>query len=157
MLLSGTFIFNAPQAAVWQALMDIEAIKAASGVHQLQPIHQARTWRATISFTLLFVRNTSHYLVHMSEVDPPHSYRLSVRGEGRHSLLSGSAVIRLSALEGERTQLHWRAEGNFSGGLGLIAPALLQQTVSGLSQAFFSRLAAHIRAQGAPLPLLASR
>lgn len=156
MLLSGTFIFNAPQAAVWEALTDIEAIKAASGVHQLQPTDQARTWRATINFTLLFLSNTSHYLVQMSEVNAPHSYRLSVRGEGRQSLLSGSGVIRLSALEGERTQLHWRAEGSFTGGLGAIAPALLQQTVSGLSRAFFSRLAAHTQAHSAPVPMVAS-
>jgi carbon monoxide dehydrogenase subunit G len=154
MLLSDTFIFNAPQQAVWDALMDIEAIRAALGVHQLVPTNQARAWRATIRFNLLFLNNTSSYLVQMSEVNAPHSYRLSVRGEGRHSLLSGSGVIRLSALEDGRTQLHWHAEGAFVGALRLIAPPLIQQTVRALSHSFFSRLAAHLDEQfaGQTLP-----
>lgn len=92
----------------------------------------------------------------MSEVDAPHSYRLSVRGEGRHSLLSGSGVIRLSALADGRTQLHWRAEGVFAGALRLIAPLLVQQTVSALSYAFFSRLEAHVSARHAQSLLTAN-
>ncbi|MFQ3535957.1 MAG: SRPBCC domain-containing protein [Aggregatilineales bacterium] len=157
MLLGGTFIFNAPQVAVWMALMDIEAIRMALGVHQLVPTGQARTWRAAVRFNLLFLNNTSSYLVQMSEVDAPHSYRLNVRGEGRNSLLSGSGVIRLCPLEDERTQLSWRAEGAFAGALRLIAPSIVQQAVSALSHSFFSRLAAHIRTSEAQTPLVANR
>jgi carbon monoxide dehydrogenase subunit G len=146
MLLSDTFIFHAPQAAVWQVLMDIEAISAALGVHQIVPVAgRARAWRATVRFQWLFLNNTSSYLVQMSEVDAPHSYRLTVHGEGRHSLLSGSGLIVLSALDVERTRLTWHAESSFAASLQLIAPPLIKQTVSALSHSFFSRLAAQIQ------------
>lgn len=148
MRLSDTFVFHAPQAAVWQVLMDIEAISAALGVHQIAPVAgQARTWRATIRFQWLFLNNISSYLVQMSDVDAPHSYRLTVRGEGRHSLLSGSGLIALSALSDERTRLTWHAESDLAASLQLIAPPLIKQTVSALSRNFFSRLAAQIQQQ----------
>jgi carbon monoxide dehydrogenase subunit G len=146
MLLSDTFVFHAPQIAVWQVLMDIEAISAALGVHRIVPVAgQARTWRATIRFRWLFLNNTSSYLVQMSEVDAPHSYRLTVRGEGASSLLSGSGLIALSALDPERTRLVWRAESSLAASLQLIAPPLIQQMVSALSHNFFSRLVAQIQ------------
>lgn len=148
MHLSETFIFQAAQPAVWNALMDIEAIAAALGVHRIVPLgNQGRLWRATIRFRWLLINSTSNYLVQMSEVNAPHSYRLTVSGEGRQSLVSGTGVIRLSALSNTQTRLDWHAESAFAPILQTVTQSLIKQTVGALSRTFFSRLAAHINAQ----------
>ncbi len=148
MHLSDTFIFQAAQPAVWDALMDIEGISAALGVHRIVPLgNRGCSWRATIRFKWLLINNTSSYLVQMSEVNAPHSYRLTVSGEGRQSLVSGTGVIRLSALSNTQTRLDWHAESAFAPILQRVAQSLIQQTVSKLSRTFFSRLAAHISTQ----------
>lgn len=148
MYLSDTFTFRAAQSAVWDALLDIEAIAAALGVHRIVPLAgRARLWRATIGFKWLFINNTSSYLVQMSEVNAPHSYRLTVSGEGRQSLVSGTGVIRLSALSSTQTRLDWQAESAFAPTLQMVAQPLIKQMVSTLSRTFFSRLAAYVAAQ----------
>ncbi len=148
MHLSDTFTFQAAQLAVWDALMDIEGIAAALGVHRIVPLAgRAQLWRATIRFKWLLINSTASYLVQMSEVNAPHSYRLTVSGEGRQSLVSGTGVIRLNALSNTHTRLDWHAESAFAPALQRVAQPLIKQTVSTLSRTFFSRLAAYISAQ----------
>jgi carbon monoxide dehydrogenase subunit G len=148
MHLSDSFTFDAELPIVWDLLMDIRAIGASIGMNTIQPVAgRSGLWRATLSFKWLFINSKASYLIQMSDVHHQHSYRLTVTGEGRQSLVNGTGLIRVRA-DGKRTILTWEADAKLAEVFRFVAQPVIRQAVSAISHTFFNRLAGQLRANG---------
>ncbi|MBC8171743.1 MAG: carbon monoxide dehydrogenase subunit G [Anaerolineae bacterium] len=145
MEISGHYIFNVDQNTVWNILMNPDAIaKAIPGVREMTPIEgEENSYRALAKLNVAAVSGSYTGVIRMTEIDAPHQYRLTVTGEGQQSIISGSALIKLTPGEDDptKTTVTWDAQGNLSGKLAGIAQRLVGMTASLLSRQFFSGLA----------------
>jgi carbon monoxide dehydrogenase subunit G len=150
MKISDTFTFDADQQAVWNLLMDPQAIaKALPGVDALEPIEGEKFgWRATAKLGIASINGTYAGIVRMSEIDPPSQYRLTVNGEGQQSIIGGTALLKLSYdPEKQKTILTWDADANVSGKLASIAQRLVSAAALMLGKQFFKALANQLPAR----------
>jgi carbon monoxide dehydrogenase subunit G len=143
----GAFDFNADQQAVWNALMNPEIIaKAIPGVQEMVPVDgETNTWRAIARVGVASIVGTYTGIIHMSEVDAPTRYRLTVKGEGQQSIIGGTALLELSYYaEKQQTRLNWTAEANISGKLASVGQRLIKAAAGLLSKQFFQGVAKQI-------------
>lgn len=144
MEITGKYRFKADQESVWRLLMDPNAIaKAIPGVDRMTPVDgEANAWRATAKIGIASVSGTYSGTVRMSEIEAPTQYRLTVSGEGKQSIIGGSAVLKLSYdPDKQRTLLTWVAEAKISGKLASIGQRLIGAAAVMLSKLFFRALA----------------
>lgn len=148
MKLSGTYTFDADQQAVWNVLMDPQAIaKALPGVDALLPIAgEQQAWKANAKIGIAGISGTFAGVVRMTELQPPQQYRLTVSGEGQQSVIGGNALITLSAAGTGKTKLDWTGEANISGKLASIGQRLIGMAATMMANQFFSGLAKQIPA-----------
>jgi uncharacterized protein len=146
MQITGSYTFDFDQQAVWDILMNPDAIaKAIPGVQQMVPLdNEPNAWRTTARLSVASLNGTYNGVIRMSELDPPRQYRLTVTGEGQQSIINGTALITLepaSDSDTPKTNVSWIAEANLSGKLASIAQRLVSVAASMLSRQFFSGLA----------------
>jgi uncharacterized protein len=142
--ISDTFIFEADQETVWKLLMDPDAIaKALPGVEKLTPVEgEDMAWQAAAKLEIASVSGTYSGFVRMSEIDPPNQYRLTVSGEGKQSMIDGTALLKLSYdPEKRHTILTWEAEAQIAGKLASVGQRLIGAAAAMLSKLFFRALA----------------
>jgi hypothetical protein len=152
MQITGSYTFPYDQAAVWNILMNPDAIaKAIPGVQEMIPIEgENNAWKAVARLNVAAVTGSYTGRVQMTEIEAPHQYRLTVSGEGQQSIISGTALIRLEpkAEEPASTVVSWTAEANLVGKLASVAQRLIQVAASLLSRQFFGALARQLGEAG---------
>lgn len=95
MTLDGTYSFNAPRERVWALLMDIDAIASCvPGCEGLEPAGPD-TYRARLVATVAAISGSYDGTVAMIDKVAPESYRLIIKGEGRHGFVSGESRVAL--------------------------------------------------------------
>jgi len=93
--ISGTYIFDAPPARVWDLLMDPVVIASCiPGCEQLEPDGEDR-YRARLTVALAAITGTYDGIVVISDKVPQASYRLTVEGQGKPGFVKGNADIAL--------------------------------------------------------------
>jgi uncharacterized protein len=157
MQITGSYTFDFDQQAVWDILMNPDAIaKAIPGVQQMIPLeNEPDAWRTTARLSVASLNGTYHGVIRMSELDPPRQYRLTVTGEGQQSVINGTALITLASASDSdtpKTNVSWIAEANLSGKLASIAQRLVSVAASMLSRQFFSGLARQLGESDVPQP-----
>lgn len=147
MKLDGSYRFAESREQVWATLMDPDAIAGAiPGVQEFVPLEgEEYAWRAIVKVNMAAVSGRFSGQVHMSEIQPPVSYRLTVSGEGQGSIISGSVLMQLRDGDGGDTELKWEAEANISGKLARIGQRLIKAAANMMSKRFFGNLARRIR------------
>jgi hypothetical protein len=144
MKITGKHAFRADQEAVWAVLMDPEAIASAiPGADKLIPIEgEQNAWRVAVKIGIASVSGTYSGTIRMTDIQAPDSYRLTVSGEGKQSIINGSALISLRYdPEKSRTHLDWDADANLSGKLASIGQRLVGAAARMLAKLFFRSLA----------------
>jgi hypothetical protein len=144
MKITDSFTFSAPQQAVWDVLMNPASISSAlPGVDDLIPVEgEELTWRATAKLGVANISGTYSGIVRMSELNAPTQYRLTVSGEGQHSIINGSALLTLEYnAEDGKTILTYNAEAALSGKLAGIGQRLVGAAAKLLAKMFFGNLA----------------
>ena len=147
---SGTYSFQAEREAVWNLMMNPDAIaKALPGVEEFVPIEdETNAWNAKLKVSLATVNGNYAGSVRMTELEPPHQYRLTVNGEGQQSIIGGSVLIKLDYDEAKKeTLLTWDAEANISGKLARIGQRVIKAAANMMSNRFFGNLAQQLSTQ----------
>ncbi len=141
---SGTYTFEAERQAVWDLMMNPDAIASAMpGVDEFVPIEgEANAWQAKAKISLAAVNGNYVGTIRMSEQEPPHQYRLTVNGEGQQSIIGGTVLIKMEYDEAnQQTLLTWDAEANISGKLARIGQRVIKAAANMMSNRFFNNLA----------------
>ena len=104
MNINATYTFDAPAQAVWDLLVDIDAVAAClPGLESLEPAGDGR-YRAVLTMGVAAVTGRYEGAVEMQDLDPPNAYRLAVEGRGKPGFVSGGAAIALRETGG-RTEV----------------------------------------------------
>ncbi len=147
MKLTGTYSIDAKQQTVWYVLMNPQAIaNALPGVNELVPVEgEENTWNAVAKIGFAAVSGTYTGSIHMSDITPTDSYRLTVNGKGQQSIIDGTVLIELVYKEEtQQTDINWDADAKISGKLARVGQRVFKAAATSMSNTFFENLAAQI-------------
>jgi carbon monoxide dehydrogenase subunit G len=138
MEMSGEQRIPAPRAVVWDALNDVEVLKAAipgcESIARLSPTDI----EATVIAKVGPVKATFKGAVTLSDIDPPNGY--TITGEGKGGVAGfgkGSAKVRL-ADDGPGTLMTYSVTASVGGKLAQIGSRLIDSTAKKLADEFFA-------------------
>ena len=89
MHIQNSYTFDAPPKAVWDLLVDIDAVAAClPGCESMEPISENK-YRAVLTMGIAAITGRYEGTVEMRDLDPPSSYRLVVEGRGKQGFVTG--------------------------------------------------------------------
>lgn len=141
---TGSYTLKGELEKVWDLMIDPDAIaKAIPGVKSMTPVDgEPDSWRAEAKIGFSAISGTYAGIVHMSDRQPPHSYKLSVKGEGQQSHVQGHAVINLSYDNTTQTTIvSWEAHADIAGKLARVGQRVIKAAANFLARQFFTALA----------------
>ena len=103
MHIQNSYTFDAPPKAVWDLLVDIDAVAAClPGCESMDPIGEDK-YRVVMTMGIAAITGRYEGTVEMKDLDPPKTYRLEVEGRGKPGFVKGSGSISLADTEGITT------------------------------------------------------
>lgn len=139
----------APQATVWDALNDPEALKASiPGCETVEKISDTQfTARVTMAIGPVKAKFTGD--VTLSDIDAPNGYTITGKGSGGAAGFGkGSAKVSLTP-DGEGTVLRYSANASVGGKLAQIGQRLVDSAARKMADDFFTNFTAYLTAKGA--------
>jgi carbon monoxide dehydrogenase subunit G len=135
----------AAQQVVWNQLNDPAVLKLCiPGCESLEVIGE-NEFRATATNKVGPVKIRFTGTVRLSDIDPPHSYRISGEGEGGLAgFAKGSAHVSLVQGD-EGTRLHYRVDAQIGGKLAQLGQRLINSAAKKMADDFFSRFSESVR------------
>ncbi|WP_142846060.1 CoxG family protein [Telmatospirillum sp. J64-1] len=151
----GEYQIPATPETVWAALIDPETlgrcIPGCESVERQGP----ESFKAHVVARVGPVKARFTGRVELSDLKPPHSFRLSGRGEGGAAgFAKGGAEVSLTEIAGGGTLLRYEATADIGGKLAAVGSRLIQGVAKKNADDFFSALVAHLN--GGPQALPAS-
>lgn len=142
MELTGEYRLDHSRESVWQALNDPAILqKSIPGCQELHRKNDTQ-FLAVIEAKIGPVKAKFQGEVELSDIDAPHSYRISGEGKGGVAgFAKGSAKVELSQEETNITLLRYRAEGQVGGKLAQIGSRLIDGVAHKLAGEFFTAFA----------------
>jgi uncharacterized protein len=144
MKLSGTRQLSASPATVWAKLNDVDVLRRCiPGCESLEKVgeHDLKAV-AALKVGPMAVRFTGD--VTLSDLDPPHGYRISGRGSGGAAgMASGGATVKLEPQAGG-TLLSYDVDANVGGKIAQLGQRLIDTTAAQMAEKFFTSFAAEV-------------
>lgn len=125
----GTREMAVPVERVWATLLDPQAVARCAGSDERPRILGEHRYTVTTKIGILFVKLPLTLEVEMLDLTPPTAGRMRVRGTGPGTGLEGGSTVRLEAMEGGRTRLHWTAGTTVHGRLAEFGAALVEPLI----------------------------
>ena len=127
MEVSGEHRFSAPREAVWQALLDPEALQASMpGCEKFEEVGE-RSYDLTIRVGIAAIKGTYNGNVKVADPLERESYRLVVNGSGKPGSVQGDAKMVLSD-DGAGTLVRYTGEVKAQGAIARLGSRLLGGT-----------------------------
>jgi carbon monoxide dehydrogenase subunit G len=130
--LAGSHEFDAPKAAVWEALLDPDVLsRILPGCKRLDRTAE-NEFKGEISIRVGPVQGNFNGKVNLKEIDPPNGYRMELAGQGRPGFVKGAGSLRL---EGDGpTTLHYEGDAQLSGRIASVGQRLVDSTARSLTR-----------------------
>jgi carbon monoxide dehydrogenase subunit G len=140
--------------AVWTALNDPDVLKQCiPGCESLEKTSPTEM-TANVVLKIGPVKAKFAGKVTLSDVDPPHGYRITGEGSGGVSgYAKGGATVRLEADGADATILHYEADAQVGGKLAQLGGRLIDSTAQKLAGEFFAQFSAVVAPQPEPEPV----
>jgi carbon monoxide dehydrogenase subunit G len=140
--MSGEFVLPADKATVWAKLNDAETLRASiPGCESLEKLSDTEM-QAVAKVKIGPVSARFKGKVNLTDIDAPHSYRISGHGEGGIAgFAKGGANVRLSDAEGGGTKLSYDVDAQVGGKIAQLGSRLIDSTAKKLAQEFFTNFA----------------
>ena len=151
--LTGEYRIPAPRAEVWQALNDVEVLRACiPGAEALDKLSDTE-FRATVKAKVGPVAARFSGKVTLSDLAPPEHYRISGEGTGGAAgFAKGGAEVTLAEADDGGTVLSYRADVQVGGKLAQIGSRLVAGTARKMADDFFGRFAERLGGARAEAP-----
>ena len=142
MKLSGEEILPVPRDIVWRALNDPEILKQCIPGCETISKNSDTEFEAVVVIKLGPLKARFKGIVHLSDITPPVSYRISGEGQGGIAgAASGGANVSLEEVP-EGTRLTYDVDAQVSGKLASLGARLIEPTSKALAKQFFETFAA---------------
>jgi len=136
--ISGTHTINAPRQAVWDRLIDPEAIaRCLPGVERLNPVSQDE-YEMTMTVGIGPVRGTYDGKVRLANMRAQEEYQIQVEGSGRPGFVRGTGTVRLADGAGGTTEIAYEGDVEVGGPVAGVAQRMLGGVAKRLVDQFFS-------------------
>jgi len=97
MHIQNSYTFDAPPQAVWDLLVDIDAVAAClPGCESMDPIGEDK-YRVVLTLGIAAITGRYEGTIEMTDLKPPSFYRLVVEGRGKPGFVTGGGAISLTA------------------------------------------------------------
>jgi carbon monoxide dehydrogenase subunit G len=145
----GSYTFNAPREAVWDAILDPEVLgRTLPGGQELERVAENQ-YKAKMKIKVGPVQGVFSGTVNLSDLNPPESYHLDVQGNGAPGFVKGEGSLRLEAHDGS-TMMHYEGDAQVGGRLASVGQRLMDTSAQALIRQSLEALEAQIMArQGA--------
>jgi carbon monoxide dehydrogenase subunit G len=144
--LEGTYTFEAPRQAVWEALMDPEVLaKVMPGCEKLEQLEENK-YKGILNVKVGPVQGKFEGVVTITEVNPPEGYSIQVDGRGPAGFMKGVGQIRLED-QGETTLIHYGGDAQVGGRIASVGQRLLDTTAKSMSRQSLEGLHNQIKAR----------
>lgn len=148
MKLAGTHTIHAPRERVWDALMDVEALKQLiPGVESLEEV-APNTYRGVARIGVANIKGEYSGTVQLAELNPPQSFTISGEGRGKPGHVRGQGVIRLTEDAPGVTTLHYDADLQVGGMIAAVGQRLIEGAAKLLVNQGLKALEQHIERRG---------
>jgi len=143
---SGTQTIEAPIEKVWAYLLDVNKVAAcAPGFQSLEELADEH-WKAVVNVGVGAIKAKFTMDVTRAELREPEHMVVKGRGKAPGTAVELSGDMHLTALDGNQTQMDWRATVNVSGTIASVGARLLQGTAEKLTGQFFDCLKTTLQA-----------
>lgn len=141
MAMTGAIQLPAPRDRVWEKLNDPEVLKACiPGCEELEKTND-QGFRAVAKMKVGPVSARFRGNVTLSDLDPPHGYRISGEGEGGVAgFAKGGVKVDLADRDGG-TLLSYQVDAQIGGKLAQLGQRLINGTAKRMADDFFARFA----------------
>jgi len=137
---SGTQSIAAPIEKVWAFLEDVNNVAAcAPGFQSMEELGEER-WKAVVAVGIGAVKAKFTMDITRPEKEAPDHMTMKGRGKAPGSAVDLNGDMRLSALDGEQTQMDWKASVVVSGTIASVGARLMQGVAERLTGQFFDCL-----------------
>lgn len=146
MKLDGTYIFDAPRDAVWQALLDPNVLaKVMPGCEKLEQVGE-NEYKGALKIRVGPVQGQFEGLVNLSDINAPQSYRMQIDGKGAPGFMKGVGEVRLED-QGASTLMHYSGEAQVGGRIASVGQRLLDSSAKALTRQSLDGLHEQIKAR----------
>lgn len=134
MHLEGTYVFAAPRAAVWEALMDQTAIsRALPGGEQLERVGE-HDYKAVMNVRVGPVQGKFEGKIALSDIVELAGYTMKVDGQGTPGFVAGEGTLALEDHENGGTLLRYAGEVQVGGRIASVGQRLLESTARSVTK-----------------------
>ena len=149
MHIEGSYTFQAPRQAVWDAIMDPAVMGAAlPGGEKLEKVSDTE-YEGVMNVRVGPVQGKFQGKVLILEASQPESCTMSVDGRGTPGFLSGTGAWQL-AVEGDATVMTYSGDVEVGGKIANVGQRLLDSSAKSLTRQGLEALDAQIQARLAP-------
>ncbi len=146
MKLEGTYTFDAPRDAVWEALMDPAMLASIMpGCEKLEEVGQDE-YKAALKIKVGPVQGKFQGNVKLEDLNEPESYKMQVDGKGPAGFMKGAGDVRLEA-QGDTTVMHYNGEAQVGGKIASVGQRLLDSSAKALTRQSLDGLHQQIKAK----------
>ena len=141
MTMTGEFVLPADKATVWARLNDAATLQAAiPGCESLEKLSDT-DFKAVVKVKIGPVSARFNGKVHLTDIQPPDSYRIAGEGEGGVAgFAKGGATVGLTDSDGG-TLLTYNVEAQIGGKLAQLGQRLINGSAKKLADEFFANFA----------------
>ena len=143
MHIQNSYTFDAPPRAVWDLLVDIDAVAAClPGCESMDPIGENR-YRVVLTMGIAAITGRYEGTIEMTDLEPPNSYRLVVEGRGTPGFVTGGGAISLRESDGG-TQVEVDGTVQVGGTIARVGQRLIGSVAKRMMDRFFACLQARL-------------
>lgn len=152
MEITGEYLVPAPQQRVWEALNDPQVLKASiAGCQALEKVSDTE-FNAIVTTKVGPVSATFRGNVNLSELDAPHGYTLTGRGQGGAAGFAKMSSRVALQPQGEQTLLRYTAQAEIGGKLASVGSRLVQAVARKNADDFFAAFTRQLGGVPEPSP-----
>ena len=143
---SGTQSIAAPIEKVWGFLEDVNNVAACAPGFQSMEVLGEEHWKAVVAVGIGAVKAKFTMDITRPEKEKPGHMTMKGRGRAPGSAVDLNGDMHLTALDGEQTQMDWKASVVVSGTIASVGARLLQGVAERLTGQFFDCLKSKLQA-----------
>ena len=139
MKITGSYVFDAPVAQVWETLMSPDLLSSCiPGCQGFEPIGEEE-YQVTINIRVGPINGRYEARIALTDQQPPDSYRLVAEGSGPLGFAKGDALVTLSEEDG-KTKLQVEGDANVGGTMARIGQRMTGSVAKTMMDRFFDCL-----------------
>lgn len=151
MELSGDYWFDAPQAMVWDALLDPNVLgQVMPGGKGIERIGENQ-YNGTLEVKVGPVQGTFQGKITLTDIQPPESYKIEVDGKGAPGFVKANGSLKLETRDG-KTFMEYSGTAQVGGRIASVGQRLLDSAARSIVKQSLDALNEYLKVQVAQQP-----